>query len=758
MLGKWLAEQILAEDNGIDRVIAIYPGRFQPMGKHHVKTFNQLAKQFGTENTFIATSDKTDNKESPLNFKEKRAVAVKHGIPEDKIVQVRNPYQSLEVLQKFPKETTAVVFMYGVKDAGRLSYTKKDGSPGYFQKYEEGMPLEPYTDRGYVLIAPHVKFNVPGFGEMSGTTIRQAMAIADEKTFKNVMGFYDPKIHNMFRDKFSQLVNESIERFLVEITSTAGSAIGLVDDGPRYYYGNQATYRARNNAMAERLGFSILNYIVKDDPIEIHNTEFPDGPPLSVSYFPVGIEGARNYGTNYSKELKGLPAYREWSKYIRKVAERVGYKFINFLDAEEAIADTVNAPTKPGKLTESRLLTEGGASGHMNHPFDDRDLTFAEMKQIVRLALQGQLDIEEAVTEKTDGQNLNVTFKNGKVGAARNKATIKDPMTVDQVKAQFEGRGDIADAFGFAMEDLEKAILALPEAKREEIFQNGTRFVNLEIIYPATKNVINYGSDAYLQFHGLNEFDLETGNKTGEYPEYGDMLQKMIADVNADTQEHFKIIPPNIIKMQKSRDFDAREKYFIDAISKLQREFGLTDDDEVIMYHQRWWERFIDREFPGIDLTVREGLIRRWAYDDKSYRLNAKNISDANALQKATEFDKKNFAVQNKKNVFAFEKIFLELGAEVLKNVTNYLAANPDTSVKELRKDIAATIKQLKASNDIQALQKLQHELKRVQSMGGFEKLVPSEGIVFVYKGKTYKLTGLFAPINQLLGIARYAR
>ena len=114
--------------------------------------------------------------------------------------------------------------------------------------------------------------------------------------------------------------------------------------------------------------------------------------------------------------------------------------------------------------------------------------------------------------------------------------------------------------------------------------------------------------------------------------------------------------------------------------------------------------------------------------------------------------------MQNNKNVFAFEKIFLELGAEVLKNVTNYLAANPDTSVKELRKDIAATIKQLKASNDIQALQKLQHELKRVQSMGGFEKLVPSEGIVFVYKGKTYKLTGLFAPINQLLGIARYAR
>ena len=40
--------------------------------------------------------------------------------------------------------------------------------------------------------------------------------------------------------------------------------------------------------------------------------------------------------------------------------------------------------------------------------------------------------------------------------------------------------------------------------------------------------------------------------------------------------------------------------------------------------------------------------------------------------------------------------------------------------------------------------------------MGGFDKLVPSEGIVFIYKGKTYKLTGLFAAVNQLLGLTKY--
>jgi hypothetical protein len=30
------------------------------------------------------------------------------------------------------------------------------------------------------------------------------------------------------------------------------------------------------------------------------------------------------------------------------------------------------------------------------------------------------------------------------------------------------------------------------------------------------------------------------------------------------------------------------------------------------------------------------------------------------------------------------------------------------------------------------------------------------EGIVFKYGGKVYKLTGAFAPVNQLLGITKY--
>ena len=275
----------------------------------------------------------------------------------------------------------------------------------------------------------------------------------------------------------------------------------------------------------------------------------------------------------------------------------------------------------------------------------------------------------------------------------------------------------------------------------------------MEIIYPATKNVITYGSQAYLQFHGLDEYDLETAKKLESYS-VPEELKKLTQDVNARTQDTFEIIPPKIVKTQEVPDFDKKESHYIEQITKLQQEFDLNDDDKVIMFHQRWWEANIDEYFPNTTEEEREALVRRWAYFEKGFRL--RNISDEETRQRAIEYDKNNFKQQNKENVYHFERIFLELGADVLANIDDFLAANPDESVQELRKDIQKVQKQVEESGDLEVLKKLEHQLKRIEDIGGFDKLVPSEGIVFVYNGKTYKLTGLFAPVNQLIGLTKY--
>ena len=42
-LGTWLASHIIEEaETNITTVVAIYPGRFQPMGKHHAQAYKFL--------------------------------------------------------------------------------------------------------------------------------------------------------------------------------------------------------------------------------------------------------------------------------------------------------------------------------------------------------------------------------------------------------------------------------------------------------------------------------------------------------------------------------------------------------------------------------------------------------------------------------------------------------------------------------------------------------------------------------------------
>tara|TARA_R110002050_G_scaffold41531_10_gene100659 strand:- start:2075 stop:4615 length:2541 start_codon:yes stop_codon:yes gene_type:complete len=353
-LGHEIIEMALTE-SPVKTIIVVYPGRFQPMGQHHAAVYKKLASKFGKSNTYVVTSDVVKLPKSPLNFKEKYSVMKKHGVTN--VVQVKNPYQAQELTSKYDPETTALLFAVGAKDMKenprfKIGF-KKNGDPSYFQNYEDNKStLQPFTKHGYLVVAPHVNITIPGFGEMSGTTLRQVLATADAETFKDVMGFFDPKIYMMLQSKFSQIKSETIDSFLAE-GSLTGLGDSSADDGPRYLYGNQATYRKKTAEMAKRLGYEVVNYIVKDSPLEIHDTAAPNGPVMTVSYFPTGVKGGDPSGTDYLKNYKGSPAYKLWKKQINKIATTVGYKFLDYLGAEDSIESS-----KDEKLGVPTGLTE----------------------------------------------------------------------------------------------------------------------------------------------------------------------------------------------------------------------------------------------------------------------------------------------------------------------------------------------------------------------------------------------------------------
>jgi nicotinamide-nucleotide adenylyltransferase len=416
-----------------------------------------------------------------------------------------------------------------------------------------------------------------------------------------------------------------------------------------------------------------------------------------------------------------------------------------------------NEPIVYYSLKESvneSLIMEGGAYGHMNHPFDTEiNLTFGQLKDIVQKALEGNLELTR---EKTDGQALAVSWRDGRLVAARNKGHLKNKgenaLDINGVATKFAGRGELEKAYNFAMKDLTQAISKLSEKQREKIFKGGACFMNLEVIYPTSVNVIPYGQ-ALLVFHGTMEYN-EEGIAIGENQEAAKILAGMIKQVNADVQSAYTIQGPPINELPKSKDLAKLKGKYNSQISKLQSKFKLKDTDGIADYHQAFWMDFVTKKSPTkLDNRTLMGLVKRWAFYDKSFRLDKKNLPDEKTLEWAKGIDKNDHAKMAKDNIRPFEDIFLGIGADILSFMSSVLAANPDKAVRDMKKRLDQTIKDVRKSGDPKKIAKLKLELERLNAIGGKDKIVPNEGIVFVYGGKTFKLTGTFAPLNQILGL-----
>ncbi len=451
---------------------------------------------------------------------------------------------------------------------------------------------------------------------------------------------------------------------------------------------------------------------------------------------------------------KGSDAHSKKIKNLRK-----------FLDKKNDRGFTYDFDTYPKTVFGTPYINEGGLAGHMAHPFDkdqSQSLSFADMKEMIARGLQGRLDIEDAVTEKTDGQNIFMTVKDGQVKFARNKGERINPLTVKELQAKFAGRGSLSDSFGEAGTDLAAAFSKVGTDKLNSIFQNGKVFANMEIIYPATANVIAYDA-AFLQFHNLVEYD-ENGNVVQTDMSGGNTVQKAITDANADLQNTFNLIPPQKIKIGAVEDFQDYQDALFKELDQLRDRYKLSDKDPIAEYHKAWWKDVIREKSKSFDYDISDEmldtLMNRWSFNIKTPRIDqlAKMIDNEEFVQWLRVFDKKDFKKYQKQNVEPFESIFLKLGAEIMKNASNFLAANPAKAVQDIRKDIAQVIRDLRSTGDISKMEMLKTQLDRIKRLGGFEKIVPIEGIVFTYGGNTFKLTGAFAPINQILGTLKYIR
>lgn len=416
----------------------------------------------------------------------------------------------------------------------------------------------------------------------------------------------------------------------------------------------------------------------------------------------------------------------------------------------------------------NELLLEGGGAGHLAHPYEDIGLTFGDVAQMIDAALAGKLELAQ---EKLDGQNLMVSYKNGRLVAARNKGQLKNfgenALSIEQMKKQFNNRGEIQIAFVEAMRDLESAIDVLSPQDKEEIFQSGKNFISLEVLYPGTANVIPYGA-AQLRLHHVKTYD-ESGNVVGETQEPINRLQTALDQQKATSQKTYQIRATDPATINVDRDYKVKKREFLSQLEAIKDKYNLSDRDRVAKYFYKWWKDYITNNAKNYSYKIPDDvlklLIRRWAFDNKTTSIKQiVNMIDNDDFRTWTvQFDRSGVKEQKKVASRPIEMLFLKLGVRVLRNLENLVTLNPEDSVRKIKKDVTDAIAQIQAAAQTLdygdgelALQFLKRELRRVKEIGGFKAIVPTEGIVFTYKGKLYKLTGLFAPINQILGYLKY--
>ena len=138
---------------------------------------------------------------------------------------------------------------------------------------------------------------------------------------------------------------------------------------------------------------------------------------------------------------------------------------------------------------------------------------------------------------------------------------------------------------------------------------------------------------------------------------------------------------------------------FFGQLSKVQKEFKLKDTDGVAEYHQRWWEDFITKNAKKYKVKMKprqlQNLVKRWAFMNKSYsvpQIRTDYKDNPKFLDWILKYDKNNHQAQMKENMKPFEILFFDVGAEIMKNVSGWIAASPERAVQGIKTRLDAVL------------------------------------------------------------------
>ena len=513
-------------------------------------------------------------------------------------------------------------------------------------------------------------------------------------------------------------------------------------------------------------GVKVIEYPLDVEPkIYKGRTDEYNGQPISASILRQDIinDDYQNFETNYPENTE------EEIRYVwNQLAGIVLNESVNF--DKFYISNLYNNILKTNKLNESQKLYEGGGAGHMLSPWENLNLTFGNIIDMVDKVLSGKI---QNITEKLDGSNIMATFKDGNTYLARSTKHLKNYgenaiLWTDVKSSMHEKLQDrIKQAFQDAINDLQ---IIFSNLKTDKIFNNGKRWLNIELINPNVENIIPYNT-YQLRIHNIIEIN-ELGKTIKIYSndKLLDNLDKAIKNIQSkkDLNNIHLISKTNTVVIKNLKELKLQKSALIKSIqNKIMKPNHLDSENTIGDFLAAKLESYLDKN-QIVDPKLRQGLINRWAYGIKNPNINKllKEFEPEIRL-KVKELDK-NIDLQIGLYLDEIIDIFTKLGILVLQNLDGIMANNPSETTEKIRlktrdainkinKYINRTNIENKADFEKKVIY-LKTQLRRLKDLEKLEGIAPIEGIVFEYNGQVYKLTGVFLPILKIINFFNFGK
>lgn len=519
----------------------------------------------------------------------------------------------------------------------------------------------------------------------------------------------------------------------------------------------------------ETPGIRVIFFPINTEPIiYTDRTDLYNQTPISATTVRNDIRSG-----NYEMfRTAYLPLLNAESEYYDNISEQDLKIYFEKL-SEEIIPISDNVLNS--SLTESvNVLNEGGAAGHMQHPYDYTDFTFGDLKNLITDLFAGNI---EDVTEKLDGQNLFASVDEyGNTIFARNETHLKQsPWYLNDImdNPRWKENPSVLHAFSNGAITVDQVFKNIPGRVHffnEDSIQTNEKiryWVNLEIIDTENFNVIPY-ADSRVSFHkfvGVKDSD-------GKYERFDvsdDINEKKMSAISSAIKKadktNFKAqITPEVI-VKKLNDGNEKAEKYIAYINNLLESKDLPDSATIEEYKEKCMKAYIEREksLKWISGDVMSALLDRWIRNIKTP--NIKYIYKNLKLENGEHMSAEQYDIVHefeavkakdlilKKIMKPLDTLFIKVGNDILKHVSGLTNSGHEKEVQDKLRDALSDIrKTIDNSDDKKLRDKLAASLSRLAEVNN--ELNSTEGIVFKWNGRIMKLTGSFAPLNQILGVS----